>query len=212
MLSNGTGILIGHALMIAFGMKTYNWLGAPRAAAPPASAGGTWLAQLHAQLALPGSPASWEVARSPAHAAALAALFALGQLVDLNAFFLKYILHAEVKSPLNKARLCLWGLVAVSALRDAYACFCSTAVHPRVGTSGWVALAMLSVETALIVKFGVQLKEGEGKAAPRVVLVAWVAALLPLAALLVYWWGCGGASRSVAAKAAEGSAAAAKRR
>ena len=185
-------------------MKAYNWLGAPREA-PPASAG--WLAQLRAQLSLPGSPATWEVARSPGRAALLATLFALGMLVDLNAFFLKYIFHAEVESPLNKARLCLWGLVAISSLRDAYACYCSMEAHPRVGTSGWVALAMLAVETALVAKFGAQLPEWAGKAAPRGVVLAWAAVALPTAALLAHWWGCGGGSRSAQAAGSSSSAA-----
>lgn len=174
-------------------MKTYNWLGAPRGAAPPASAG--WLARLRAQLAPPGRPSAWAVARSPVRAAALAALFALGQLVDLNAFFLKYMLHVEVESPLNKVRLCLWGLVAIAALRDAYATLCSPSAHPRLGPWGWVALAMLGVETAVVVTFGAQLSEWKGKAAPQPVVAAWAAAALAAAAVLAYWWGCGGGSR-----------------
>lgn len=126
-------------------------------------------------------------------------------ICELDAFFLKFILHVQPKSPLNVYRLLLWWAVGMVALRDYYA-FITDPKIKRLGSTCWVVLAMLVMELAVVVRFGVSLPEWQGKVPPTDVVYAWTATGVVFLASLIWWFGVALPQRRLAAGKADSAA------
>lgn len=136
-LCNGAGIVIGHAVLRAVGATEYNWFGlSPRARADAAfPLGAAWRASV--------------AGRSASRVAGVLGFFALVIAVDLNAFFLKFIMNVQPKSFLNPARLVLMAFAGAAAFREYYGLMTRGRLP---GAAGVVALVGILLELALIAK------------------------------------------------------------
>ena len=151
-LCNGAGIIIGHAVLRAMGATEYNWFGlAPRARADAAfPLGAAWRTSV--------------AGKSSARIIGVLGLFALVIAVDLNAFFLKFIMHVQPKSFLNPARLVLMAFAGAAAFREYYG-YISLGRLP--GPAGVVALVGIMLEVALIAKHAPAVDAWKGARMPE---------------------------------------------
>ena len=196
LLCNGLGILLGHALMRATSMREYNWLG---------------LRVVDRKQGLKGaltcfmSTSTSTLARDPRRAAGLVFLGLWIMAIDLNAFFLKYMLRVLPASPLNALRLALMALLGGAAMREYYAFL---TLGTPFGPIGTVSLIGTFLETAVVFKFAKDVPEWQGLYAPAHYVNMWCAAVVCafVAGVIVYWplLGSGGGglvSRRAKAKA-----------
>jgi phosphatidylserine synthase 2 len=73
-------------------------------------------------------------------------------LVDMNAFFLKYILWVPPRNPLNTYRLIMWFFVGMPAIREYYQ-FVSDPECKRLGANTWIAAGIVALEVLLCFKY-----------------------------------------------------------
>jgi phosphatidylserine synthase 2 len=83
-------------------------------------------------------------------------LVAVFLLVEVNAFFLKYVLWVPPLNPLNTYRLCLFFLLGIPAVREYYIFIENDEVDlvNKLGPFAWLAAAVAFVETLVCIKFG----------------------------------------------------------
>jgi phosphatidylserine synthase 2 len=157
---NGAGIVIGHCVLRALDAREYNWFGLAPAA--------------RARAALPVGPRAWRgavAAQSVARAFGVLGLFALVIAVDLNAFFLKFIMKVQPASFLNPARLALMAFLGAAAFREYYGLL----AHARApGAAGVVAAVGIALEVALIAKHAGAVDAWRGARMPRGIAAAWL--------------------------------------
>lgn len=96
------------------------------------------------------------------------------ELVELSAFFIKYVLWIPPESSLNTWRLFLWFFLAIPSVREWYQYIIDPKTK-RLGANLWIALALLSVEIGIIVKHLEQLQEVPRTPAP--VIYGWGSAI-----------------------------------
>ncbi len=182
LLCNTGGILLGHVLMDAFGSKEYAWAGMRDL---PSVRGK--LARLGAQFTpYVWTRYEWAVFSDPKRFAYVTAMVVGTMVIELDAFFLKYILHVTPASPLNVYRLLLWWAVGMVALRDYYAFMTNPAIK-RLGATMWTVLAMMLLEFIVVLRFGSA--EWAGKRPPQAVIVWWSVALVVSTIALTWWFG-----------------------
>jgi len=75
----------------------------------------------------------WAMVRSPKRLLQSLGLVAVFLLVEVNAFFLKYVLWIPALNPLNTYRLCLWFLLGIPAAREYYIFIENGEVKPPAG-------------------------------------------------------------------------------
>jgi phosphatidylserine synthase 2 len=92
--------------------------------------------------------------------------------MQVNAFFLKYVLWIPPLNPLNTYRLCLLFLSALPATKEYYTFIDSeeTDVFNKLGPFAWLGAAVAVAETLICVKFGAGMFP---KPWPPRVLYAW---------------------------------------
>jgi hypothetical protein len=95
--------------------------------------------------------------------------------VELNAFFLKYVLFIPPANPLNAGRLLLWFLLALPATREYYAYVCDGRVR-RMGPNMWLALAVAGAEVLVIAKFARDTPFPATAHIPAAVVACWAIA------------------------------------
>jgi hypothetical protein len=139
-------------------------------------------------------------------------------VVELDAFFLKFIFRLQPASLLNLYRLLLWWAVGMVGLRDYYAFMTDDSIK-RLGATCWVCLAMAILELLVVLKFGMQLPEWRHARPPRAVVVVWTTAGAAALIACVWWFAyalprrreqrvAAAAAAAAAAEAAAGQAAA----
>ena len=74
-------------------------------------------------------------------------------LVQITAFFLKFILYLGPHDELNKWRLLWWMLLGMPIVREMYV-FTAVDRPKRLGHNVWLGLGILVIEWAFIFKFG----------------------------------------------------------
>jgi len=124
----------------------------------------------------------------------LQALFVVAMVLafELNAFFLKFALWIPPANPLNTARLIIWFLLALPAVREWYEFIegkhsaLELGVFPKLGSFIWIAIATTCVETMCAIKFGRGLYPNPW---PRSVVLAWSIGLGVGVLVLVGWQG-----------------------
>lgn len=89
----------------------------------------------------------------------------------------------------------LYWLVGCVGFRDAYH-FLSDSSVKRLGTGGWVGLAMVSLETLVVVKFG--RVEFADKQLPSSVILTWLTVLGMFLGASVWWFTVGLPARKAA--------------
>jgi phosphatidylserine synthase 2 len=174
LICNGLGILAGHAIMSAARLREYNWLG---------------LQPVDRKAGLIGAVTGLHdstLARDPKRAAALVFLAVWIMAIDLNAFFLKYMLRVLPASPLNALRLSLMALLGGAAMREYYAFL---TVGTPFGPIGTLSLIGTLLETVVVLKFGADVPEWHGVHPTAVVVNAWIAvAVLALVTAALHYY------------------------
>lgn len=94
----------------------------------------------------------WDILRDYKRFLYFIGVVVLMNLIDLNAFFLKYILWIPPRNPLNVYRLILWFFLGVPAIREYYE-YVSNPACKRVGDKAWLAAAIAITELFIIIKF-----------------------------------------------------------
>jgi phosphatidylserine synthase 2 len=95
---------------------------------------------------------NWEMFESPKRFFYSIGIVLAMNLVDLNAFFLKYLLWIPPRNPLNTYRLILWFFVGMPAIREYYQ-FVSDPECKRLGANTWIAAGIIALEVLLCIKF-----------------------------------------------------------
>lgn len=128
---------------------------------------------------------TWQPTESPGRFLKCVFLVVCGLIFDLNAFFLKYVLHVPPSHKFNLYRLFLWFAMSNIAIREYYVFIESPDLSAaKLGSNAWLALAVLIVEILVVVKNG----KGQFTAPwPRHVVVAWTIALTVVITYLITW-------------------------
>jgi len=95
-------------------------------------------------------------------------------VIELNAFYLKYVLWVPPPHPLNVGRLFLWVSIGMPGGREFYQ-FCSDPTCHKMGTMSWLSLSMFSTEALICIKMG---KGMFPKETPPYVFWPWVIFLI----------------------------------
>eukprot|EP01113_Clastostelium_recurvatum_P032916 TRINITY_DN4292_c0_g1_i2.p1 TRINITY_DN4292_c0_g1~~TRINITY_DN4292_c0_g1_i2.p1 ORF type:complete len:458 (-),score=145.06 TRINITY_DN4292_c0_g1_i2:34-1407(-) len=165
LICNGLGIFLGLATCRALKMKTYNWSGLSRF---PTTKDRFWRAVQQF------SPAAydeyhWEILANWKRFVAVIIVIGVLSIVELNAFFLKYLLWIPPPHPINVWRLLMWSSMGMPALREYYQ-FVTDPNTKRFGTMAWLCCAVCALEVLICIKFG----QGEfPDPAPRAVVWGW---------------------------------------
>ena len=106
-------------------------------------------------------------------------------MVEVNAFFLKFILWVPPLNPLNTLRLLIWFGLALPATKEYYA-FIEEADRNvmKLGAFAWLAAALAFVETMIAIKFG---RGMFPKPWPALTLQIWSIVLTVLGSLFAAW-------------------------
>lgn len=171
LICNTGGILVGYYIMKKFGAKEYNWPGMLRQFTP-----------------IKVDNYHWRLFSDVKRFFYVIVMVTVSLIIELNAFFLKFILNIQSPSKINLFRLVLWWMVGMCALRDYYS-FMTDKRIKRVGSTCWIALAMCFMETALVVKFGVEIPAWQDAKPPMGVVIAWTVAFTVFAVASVAWFG-----------------------
>lgn len=165
---NLIGIYVGMKTVRWFGSRTYNWSGLSQQK--------TVMDKAKRSL-LQFSPHSWDdfdwrLTSSPMRCIHCLFPVVLILLMEVNAFFLKYVLWIPPLNPLNTYRLLLLFLGALPATKEYYTFMDSdeSDIFNKLGPFAWLATAVALAETLLCVKFGAGMFSAPW---PSRVLYAW---------------------------------------
>eukprot|EP00741_Cyanophora_paradoxa_P009312 tig00000144_g9020.t1 len=197
---NMVGMWIGMKTCEYFKMKAYNWPGITEIS----DTTGKIKRAIGQFTPFEWDVFEWEVFASWRRLVQVLFLLAIISAIELNAFFLKFLLWIPPTNPLNSYRLIMWFLFGLPGVAEYYRYMHSPERDLRFGTSAWLVIAMTTMETFLTFKFG----RGEfTEPFPRPVVLAWslVALALTTTCLVLY-------RRERAAAAAARAARPARRR
>lgn len=121
----------------------------------------------------------WEVLKSPRRLIGVLTLLVIFNLVELNAFFLKFVLWIPPPHPLNIIRLLIWWSIGLPGVREYYQ-FVTDSNCKKLGTSAWLCAGICGVEFLIWVKFG---KGMFPNSAPPEIVWGWGIAI----ALFLVW-------------------------
>jgi len=103
-------------------------------------------------------------------------VIAVISVVELNAFFLKYLLWIPPPHPINVVRLVIWSAIGMPGLREYYSYVTDTNTK-RFGTMSWLCCALAGLESLICIKFG----RGEfTEPAPKKIVWSWIIFLIVL--------------------------------
>ncbi|RUS23347.1 phosphatidyl serine synthase-domain-containing protein [Endogone sp. FLAS-F59071] len=128
----------------------------------------------------------WGMTKSFQNYVAVILLLIIFLQVELNAFYLKYLLWLPPEHYLNIYRLCAMFLFALPATREVYQ-FLTDKNCNRFGPHAWLVIANIMTETIICFKFG---RDEFPNPAPRAVKIFWAIFLTFLAAYPVwqFWY------------------------
>ncbi|PWU90206.1 putative phosphatidylserine synthase [Trypanosoma cruzi] len=99
----------------------------------------------------------WNVFHDPKRFMQFLTLLLLISLAEANCFTIKHILQMRPNYHLVILRLALWGLIAMPAIREIYTYINSNnSKTTRLGTTAWVAISALLLETIWIAKLSIE--------------------------------------------------------
>lgn len=114
---NAAGIYLGIKTCRFLEVKEYDWAGGSRKNGKYISALKKGVRQLSPQQF---DPFHWDVLSSGKRFFAVCLLITLIEIVELNAFFLKFVLWIPPPHYLNILRLILWFFIGMPAIRESY--------------------------------------------------------------------------------------------
>ncbi|KEG12732.1 phosphatidylserine synthase [Trypanosoma grayi] len=131
----------------------------------------------------------WNVFHTPKRFLQFAGLLALLFLQEVNCFTMKHILQIPSNHHLVTARLAMWSFIAMPTVREYYE-YINTADHKgkRFGTTAWVGLLALLLETILITKLAIEGSYFQ-EPMPSYIAVPWMVALLIFALWFALFFG-----------------------
>eukprot|EP01004_Peranema_trichophorum_P003730 NODE_2701_length_1513_cov_50.327338_g2327_i0.p1 GENE.NODE_2701_length_1513_cov_50.327338_g2327_i0~~NODE_2701_length_1513_cov_50.327338_g2327_i0.p1 ORF type:complete len:476 (+),score=59.12 NODE_2701_length_1513_cov_50.327338_g2327_i0:75-1502(+) len=148
LICNAVGCWLGLKTCAYFGAKDYNWVGLREIKSYRAK-----VARMVTQFTPIGwVPYEWRMFRSFKRFMYCMTIIILVNIVDNNAFFLKYILWIPPPHFLNPLRLFVWWFLALPTLREFYQ-FVTDSACKRLGTNSWVALGICGLEVLIIFKW-----------------------------------------------------------
>jgi len=145
LICNNVGIIVGMiTCRYLFRMKEFNWTG-------------LW-ATKQGKIVRSFIPTSfdeynWEFLKSWKRFVSVLLLCIAVSIIELNAFYLKYILWVPPPHPLNVLRLCLWLFMGLPALREYYQ-FVSDPKCQKMGSMTWLCTLVFCTEGLICIKFG----------------------------------------------------------
>lgn len=183
LICNTGGTIVGMWLLRKFEAKQYNWV----ALKDIKTVGGKAQRVLEQFGPRSFSSYEWRVFDSPKRFFQVSVVLALMLLQELNCFTSKSILNMSPEYPLVLARLALMCFVAMPGLREFYE-YLSNPDVKRVGTTFWVTLATLAMETIWIVKM---MREGAffQELMPVYIVVPWMFVIATFATWLLLFFG-----------------------
>ena len=184
LICNTGGMLIGMWLLQRLNAKEYRWIALKEIPTMKGKA-----KRLLGQL----GPRSferynWNVFQSCTRFCQVAGILALMLLQELNCFTMKAILQMQPEYHLVTARLALWALLATSCLRELYE-YMTNPYIKRIGTTAWVTILGICVETIWIVKMTVEGHYFQDVAMPTHIAVPWMAAIASFSLWLILYFG-----------------------
>jgi len=162
-LCNYIGFWLGLKVCNYFQMKPYNWI--IRFVGPDVEV------------------YKWEVLSSWRRLFACFVMIFTFSMVELNAFFIKFVLWIPPPHPINVARLFLWWGIGQPGIREYYQ-WVTDPNCKRFGTASWICTAMMGMEVLIWIKFG---KGMFPKQAPPEIFWSWVIAIIVFF-LWAFWY------------------------
>jgi len=179
LICNGLGIYTAHKLLNRFEAQQYNWMGInnlPINKIPTTS--GKLKRVLIQFMPVNWIQFKWDFLSSPRRYVGIIFLVFLSSLVELNCFFLKFVLWHPPPHYIVIGRLVLWWLFSLPASREYYE-FVSNMECKKVGTMAWLVFAIVGSETLLWIKCSKgQFPHVNGH--PTFIVVIWAIGLLGL--------------------------------
>lgn len=175
LLGNGLGLLIGMMAVRWLQLHPYDWTG--RNSKYPVSMSPLQQARDLGRQFLPKEFVryEWKLFEAPKDLFAALLLIFIMEMIELNAFFLKYVLYVPPPTPINAYRLCFWFLLSLPATREYYAYATDPKVH-RMGPNCWLSIVLMLVELMVVVKFGRVTNFPPGAGIPTTILYCWAVA------------------------------------
>ncbi|CAM6099516.1 unnamed protein product [Calypogeia fissa] len=179
-ICNFLGIWAGLRTVKYFEGKTYEWVGLSRQP--------TMYDKLKRSLSQ-FTPAYWDKDQwnfllGPIRFVQVIGLVIVILIVEVNAFFLKYVLWIPPRNPLNSYRLVIWWLIANPSIREWNSYIQSSKQVKKIGAFCWLAIAIVVLEVLICVKFG------QGyfpKPMPAWIFWFWTTAGISFIVFLVGW-------------------------
>jgi len=106
-------------------------------------------------------------------------------LVELNAFFLKFVLWVPPRNLLNTYRLCVWWAIGLPGVKEYYTWLTEKSCK-KFGPMSWLCCAIMGVELAMCFKFGVGMFP---RPHPPVVVWSWSLFSVGFVCWAVWWFG-----------------------
>jgi len=165
LVCNGLGIWLGLKTCRYLQMKEYDWTGLfgrpaakKRPSTPPnvdanAPPPSIWYRALMQFTPQTYDAFNWDILQSPKRLCAVVIMIAIISLIELNAFFLKYLLWIPPPHPINIWRLLIWSAIGLPGLREYYQ-FVTDPTNKKFGTMAWLCCATAGMEVLIELKFG----------------------------------------------------------
>lgn len=181
-LCNTGGIIVGHLLMDYFEAPEYSWVGMQSIP----TVGGKIQRLAHQFTPHHWTRFEWGMFGDFKRFLYVNAVVWGTLVIELDAFFLKYLLRIQPASSLNVYRLILWWAVGMVGLRDYYAFMTNPRIQ-RLGATMWIVLAMMLMEFIVVLRFGSE--EWRDKIAPPEVKYSWTAFFIISGVATAWWFG-----------------------
>eukprot|EP01105_Mastigella_eilhardi_P028810 TRINITY_DN977_c0_g1_i1.p1 TRINITY_DN977_c0_g1~~TRINITY_DN977_c0_g1_i1.p1 ORF type:complete len:487 (-),score=160.17 TRINITY_DN977_c0_g1_i1:75-1484(-) len=148
-LCNGLGIVLGHYTLRWLKMREYNFVGITKIK----STKGKFIRVLTQFTPASWTQYHWGMFSSFKRFVLVMVVLLAVNLVDLGAFFLKFLLWIPPPHPINIVRLCVIVLLCAPGLREFYQYLIDPDVH-MFGPAVWIDTAIILLEILVSVKWG----------------------------------------------------------
>jgi len=130
-------------------------------------------------------PYSWEFFTSWRRLAAVIVLVVTINIIELNAFFLKFVLWIPPPHPINVARLIMWWGIGLPGVREFYQ-WVTDPNCKKFGPMSWMCVALTIMELLVWIKFG---KGMFPKPHPPVIVGSWIVSLAIFSIVCIWFYG-----------------------
>jgi len=130
-------------------MKEYDWAGMWNA---PTKKSKIWYKVLQQFTPFSYDEYNWELLKDSKRFLSVCIVIGIFSVVELNAFFLKFLLWIPPPHPINIWRLVLWASIGMPGLREYYQ-FITDPTNKKFGTAAWLCCAIVGMEVLISLKF-----------------------------------------------------------